>query len=302
MEKAFTIGILLSVLFLNATLCAQTSPVTTNDVIYVGFLDDAREEMVDWKPGVARQRVIRPAFEKTGSRWKEVDVSSVPQHMEWTIAFHGRNLGQVDSKGGPEGLTAVQTVVTAVGVVPTVGSPSQKLAGLMAIGPTKVRRPLTVVSKPYFQDPDGWKRTTKLPQEVSELVRKAFRHDFPHVDRCKDEEIVERNWKFPDSALALPIAYASNKRSFLVRASLNAGDCGYVDDPDDPLSNPWFFIAPDGTVRRIGSFMTLLDTGDYDNDGKSELVFFLSQGEDTDGFVLYDANLQKRAGLTWHYH
>jgi hypothetical protein len=75
-----------------------------------------------------------------------------------------------------------------------------------------------------------------------------------------------------------------------------------VDDPGDPLSEPWFFVSPNGTVRRIGSFMSLLDAGDYDNDGKSELVFFLSQGEDTDGFVLFDASLQKQASLTWHYH
>jgi hypothetical protein len=48
--------------------------------------------------------------------------------------------------------------------------------------------------------------------------------------------------------------------------------------------------------------MSLLDAGDYDNDGKSELVFFVTQGENTDAFVLFDASLQKQASLTWHYH
>jgi hypothetical protein len=113
---------------------------------------------------------------------------------------------------------------------------------------------------------------------------------------------VERNWKFPNSALAFPAAYGSNKNSFLVEANLNTRDCGYVDDPKDPMSAPWFFVSPDGTVRRIGSFMSLLDAGDYDNDGKSEVVFLLSQGENTDGFVLFDASFEKQTSLLWHYH
>lgn len=85
-------------------------------------------------------------------------------------------------------------------------------------------------------------------------------------------------------------------------ASLNAGDCGWVDQEDDPLSAPWFFVSENGTVKRIGSFMSLLDAGDYDNDGTSEVVFLLSQGENTDGFVLFDGSFEKKTSLLWHYH
>jgi hypothetical protein len=48
--------------------------------------------------------------------------------------------------------------------------------------------------------------------------------------------------------------------------------------------------------------MEFLDSGDYDNDGRSEVIFFLSQGDNTDGFVLFDEHLQKQASLLWHYH
>ena len=293
---------MLCILLLEVVVCAQTLPVKPSDKLYLGFLDDAREEMVNWKPGVAGQRVIRPSFEKTLSGWKLIDPSSLPPRMKWTIAFDGRNLGQVESQADPNGgLTPFQTILTSVAAVPSVGSPSEQFAGILANPTIKVRRPLVTVSKPYFRDPDGWKRT-KLDGETAASVRKAFRREFPHVDRCKEEQIAEKNWKFPDSALTFPVAYASNKHSFLVEASLNAGECGYVDDPNDPLSGPWFFVSPEGAVRRIGSFMELLDAGDYDNDGHSEVVFFLSQGENTDGFVLFDATFGKPVTFTWHYH
>jgi hypothetical protein len=299
MDKTFSARILVCVAFFGIALCAQTP---SDEKIYVGVLDDAREEMVNWKPGVAQERIVRPAFEKTVTGWKQVDASSLPARMNWTVAFDGKNLGSVETQAGSEeGFTAVQKILTPASAIPIIGSPSQQFAGLMAVGPTRVRRPLIVISKLYFHDTDGWKRT-KLSDEIAALVRTAFRREYPHVDRCKDEEIVERNWKFPNSTLAFPIAYGSNKNSFLVEASLNAGDCGYVNDPNDPMSAPWFFVSPDGTVRRIGSFMSLLDAGDYDNDGKSEVVFLLSQGENTDGFVLYDASFEKQTSLLWHYH
>jgi len=113
---------------------------------------------------------------------------------------------------------------------------------------------------------------------------------------------MQRNWKFPDSSLKLLTVYASNKGAFLVQTNLNAGDCGYVDNPDDQGSSPWFFLSTDGQARRIGSFMSLLDAGDYDNDGRSELIFIVNQPEDTDGFVLFDADLHKQANLIWSYH
>ncbi|MGA7833052.1 MAG: hypothetical protein WCA21_19015 [Terracidiphilus sp.] len=301
----------LCVLFLSAALSAQTPPAKCASKIYVGILDDAREEMVNWKPGGASQRIIRPAFEKSCSGWHDVTSTSTPPDVTWTIAFDGKNLGAVKGQAQSAGsnskeqsagyFTFVQRIAAHADAIPSVGSPSEKYAP-MGIGPTKGRRPLVVVSAANFSDPDGWKRIPKLPDHIAALVRAAFRRDFPHVDRCNQEEIVQRDWRFPDSSLSLPVAYASNKNSFLVEATLNAGDCGYVDDPSDPLSKPWYFVSADGSLRRIGSFISLLDAGDYDNDGRSELVFMVNQPEDTDGFLLFDADLLKQGSLLWSYH
>lgn len=301
MNNSAVLRICVALLLVSTTLHGQTGSAKT-EAIYIGVLDDAREEMVNWKPGVALQRVIRPLFEKTGDTWKQVDPSTLPSRLDWTIAFDGKKLGSVQSEKDPdEGLTSVQKILAASAAIPSVGSPSQRFAGIMAYGPARVRRPLIAVSKAYYGDPDGWKREA-LPNEVAALVRKAFRRDYPKVDRCKDEEAVEKNWNFPDGALDFPAVYGSNHHSFLVETHLNAGDCGWVDSPDDPESNPWFFISDEGTVRRIGSFMSLLDAGDYDNNGKSEVVFFLSQGENTDGFVLFDADFKNQVSLLWSYH
>lgn len=311
MHRVNSVWILLCASFFGQFLYAQTALSSGTERVYIGLLDDAREEMVNWKPGVASERLIRPAFVKSQSGWRQVESASIPARMNWTVAFHGKNIGRLKSEAIPstsrpnqghtEYLTAVQAIVTPSIAVPSVGVPSEKYSP-MGMGPTKGRRPLVVVSKPYTSDPDGWKRLSRPPDAVEALVRAAFRRAFPHTFRCRDEKIVQHNWKFPNSSLKLPTIYASNKGTFLVETSLDAGNCGYVDDPDDQGSSPWFFVMADGQSRRIGAFMSLLDAGDYDSDGRSELIFILNQPEDTDGFVLFDADLNKQASLLWTYH
>jgi hypothetical protein len=195
---------------------------------------------------------------------------------------------------------AKQTIVTPTAQIPTVGKPSRWFTGISTLfGLATVRRPLVVVSKPYYRDPDGWKGR-QVSEEIAQLVREGFRRQSPHVDRCKDEKIAEHDWKFPDSALTLPAAYGSSKNAFLVAVSLNAGDCGWGGRPDDPLDSfvyQWFFVAADRSVRRIGGFDQLLDAGDYDNDGSSEVIFFSARSENSDAYDLLYDNFQKKLTL-----
>lgn len=67
-------------------------------------------------------------------------------------------------------------------------------------------------------------------------------------------------------------------------------------------SDPWFLISSDARARRIGSFMSLLDAGDYDHDGQSDAIFFLSQGENIDGLVMFDASFKEPIRFAWSYH
>jgi hypothetical protein len=302
MGAHFPARVFACLVLLAITAWPQNPTSLPKDRVFVGILDDAREEMVNWKPGVAKNRVVRPAFERTALGWENTDETPLPAHINWTVAFDGRNLGSIETETGEDGFTAIHKILSPPRDVPSVGQPSQQFAGIMGMGAeTKFHRPLVVVSQPNFRDPDGWKRA-RLPDNIAAAVRAAFRREYPHVDRCKDETIVEPDWEFPDSALSFPSAYASNKNSFLAEADIDSGDCGWIDQPDQPESGPWFFVSNDGNVKRVGSFMSLLDAGDYDNDGKSEFIFFLSQGENTGGFALFDASFKKQISMLWHYH
>jgi hypothetical protein len=286
------------------------TPVGGNSDVYVGILDDAREDLHGETEAIER-RLVMPAFEKKDGEWRAITHFEI-RNVKWTIAFDDKNLGQVESQASSveadqinsDSSRAKQALVTLPDKVPTVGKRSKEFTGVSSLfGLASVRRPLIVVSKPYYRDPDAWKRT-QLTEETSRLVRDAFRKQYPHVDRCKDEKIAEHDWKFPDSALMLPYAYASNKDSFIVAVSLDAGDCGWGGHPDDPTDafvNQWFLVAADRGVRRIGGFRVLVDAGDYDNDGHSELIFFSTRSENSDAYDLLYDGFQKKVELVVGY-
>jgi len=309
-RRGCLVAVSLGVALLSASAQKQNESQSGN-IVYVGILDDAREELKNWKPGTAEHRIIMPAFEKNESGWQSIK-SFAPPQMNWTIAFDGKNLGAVESRSeneadqlNSESSRAKQSILTPFSKIPSVGNPSTKFAGVYGFGPAKFRRPLVAVSKPYFKDPDNWKRTA-LPDEVASVVRAGFRRQFPHVDRCSDEEIAERDWKFPDSAIKIRAAYASNKNSFLVATHLDAGNCGWGGHPDDPLDSfvdQWFFVGKDRATQRIGGFDELLDAGDYDNNGHSELIFFSLRSETSDAYdLVYGDDFEHKAELVVRYN
>ena len=63
----------------------------------------------------------------------------------------------------------------------------------------------------------------------------------------------------------------------------------------------WFVIDPKYSVRFLDVEGWLIDAGDYDRDGKSELVF-QTGGYNRGGYKLYYSDFQKYAAFEFSYH
>ena len=63
-----------------------------------------------------------------------------------------------------------------------------------------------------------------------------------------------------------------------------------------------FALTPAGEVVWLGARMTLVDAGDYDADGHSELVFFITDEHNHEGYVLVPADFHRPVKFEWSHH
>jgi hypothetical protein len=275
--------------------------------VILGILEDVPGHSA----GQPNLRSVRIVFQKIGGAWQafpsdcpdqscmEKAASAYPQQIAWTIAFDGRDLGQVTGRTPKEfesysGLGRQE--IAAQGAVPTIGKRSREYSGWPD---SPAYRPLIANSQPYFKDPETWKPNPLSPKLIA-VLRQEFRKKFPKVSNCtKQSPDNEKAWPYPDEDVKILKAYSSANHWTIAQMRLDGYRC---DGPaDDAFIDQWFVIDPAKQISSLGQGMWLVDAGDYDNDGKSELVFSIN-GYNRGGYELFYDDFKKRAVFEFSYH
>ena len=295
------------VLLPSAQQVADTKEPPAN--VILGVLEDIPGKYV----GESDFRAVRAVFRKVGDDWqafptktksyRDIDTLSIlyPREMTWTIAFDGRNLGTVTSRT-PSHFRFYSEIgieaITSQNQVPTVGAKSVDYSGTVH---EPVYRPLVAISRPNVSDPEHWKRAQLSPALVAS-ARQQFRIKFPKATNCRSpEENVPRPWKYRDEDIHVTKAYASRDEWSLVELNLTGNNCDGEQGNQDEYHGHWYVIEPSGLIRFLGMDMWLVDAGDYDNDGKCELLFSIAE-HNRGGYRLFYRKFSKRAEFAFHYH
>lgn len=276
---------------------------------YLGILEDVPGTYA----GEPNARAVRVVFEKDGSAWKALPSNcpdqsclkmillSYPREVNWTVAFDGRNLGRITGKTPSEfkfySHVGLQQI-SSQGSIPTIGKRAEEYGGFLG---TAVYRPLITNSQPYFRDPDGWK-PAQLPWQLIGVLRQQFRLRFSNL--CKVSEADETKllpFAYQDKDIKLIKAYASKSGWVLARLHLEeAIDCKDV-EAGSGIGDSWFVVDPQKNVKYLDQGMCLVDAGDYDNDGKSEIVFSLA-GYNRGGYEMFYDDFKKWTRFEFSYH
>jgi hypothetical protein len=256
-------------------------------------------------------RDVRVVFRKEGTAWfafpnncpdqncLKTIAAKFPAQVNWTVSFNGKQVGHVVSNRPPSFdfySTIGQQAIVGSNAPPTIGKPSAAFAGFLG-GP--VYRPLVAVSEPNFRDPEDWK-PTQLSNDETVTVRKAFRNRFPKVTNCSQQDVEHgKPWPYTDANMILNKAYSSNRHWLIAEVVLSGYECD--GPPDEAFTSQWFVITPGQEVRFLDSNMWLVDAGDYDNDGRTELVFSIDD-YNRGGYKLFYDDLSRSAIFEFSYH
>lgn len=277
----------------------------SQDVV-LGVLEDNEGHYA----GEPNFRTVRTVFRKEGRRWQpfrsncpdqeclKKATSDYPSEATWTIAFDGKNLGQVASRI-PKDFAWYSSVgqgdIVSKGPVPTIGK--REASGF---ADAVTFRPLVANSRPYFKDPASWKIFAPGP-DVTVKLRGKFRGKFPKLCRLsKSDDSKLEPFHYRDADIRVTKAYTSKTGWALARLHVEAVDCDDTEAGFD-IDDPWFVVSPDGSATYLDSGIQLVDAGDYDNDGKSELLFSINQ-DNHGGYELFYDDFRQRAIFDFNYH
>jgi hypothetical protein len=252
--------------------------------------------------------MVRILFAKKNNEWISLDMQSVGEPYDfskviWTAAFDGRNIGQVQTFD-PQVTNSFEDTypsakllqITKKTNITKIVNKNREFWGWCN---APKFRPLVLVSKPNFKDPTGWK-SFPPPKKINGQLFLEFKKVVGRVDRCLSEQESNRvTYDYQAQDLILFKSYQNVLGQKLISIGLNP-NLYKCDGIIDPQWKPYWFLI-DKQIRCIGNELTLVDAGDYDNDGKSEVIFWHS-GYNEDGYMLFYDNFNSTVEFYWKYH
>lgn len=274
----------------------------------IGMLEDRPGSTT----GEPARFVVRMMFHKDGAGWKSLNpdcadeacLASAPTRLPptatWTIVYQGQTKGVVNAitPAAWKLYADVGTQELANGsLIRTVGDRTSEFS---EDDSTPLYRPLVAISVPTVSDPDVWKSGALSPEALTSL-RVAFRAQFATASNCATEGGSDlKPMTYTDANVAPSGVWVSAKGWSIATTQLDGYRC---DGPSEEtaFASQTFAISPDGKAKYLGESLKLVDAGDFDGDGKPEMIFAIARGN-TAGYDLYFDDFAGQATFAFNYH
>ncbi len=271
--------------------------------------------------GVLQEDVARVAFRATKGGWRafpspDIALSGttaatahnawvreeVEKPFHWKVCFNGRQFGTFETE------LRDGKMASELGVhrprpgqeTPSVGVPSLEFGGWHE---KPIHRPLVLTTTGSCADPDRWHREAP-PNTVVARAAPMLRKATTGIFRCNaaGESIP---YDYRDDKIVVGKSYVSTHGDRVVTLSVNRDvlkPCPFeMIDFEQPWKRHTFAVRRGGEVVYLGSQMALVEAGDFDGDGKSELVFKYEL-YNHDGYTLFFDAFRRSASYGWIYH
>jgi hypothetical protein len=234
---------------------------------------------------------VRPLFIKVDhNKWQEAPRPGqenpsvpLPKAFSWDVCFSGRGEGQLTANLIADGMptTTPPYILRPDDRAPWRTRRSADYAGWL---PTPVYKPILLMSSlnSSCKDPEKWKQSgaekarVKIP-EMATLLRQTMTHSEHEAYEFADKDVkIFKTWGSPKQG-----TFAAIKTK-----------------PKENLTE-LFKISPDGKLAYLGRDMMLVDAGDFDGDGSTEILF-KRRAEKRDIYELFVKG-EKASESIWDY-
>ena len=289
-------------LILLATLVA---PVLAVCDVVIGITEEREGRYVGEKVALK----ARALFMQRNDDWVVLDFLGDSEFtrdnkMKWTVAFDGKNLGSITTLGASDrekhdsfNPRDNYLEIQHPEKVPTVRNKYKRFARWSH---TPEKRPLVLVSKPYFRDAERWKSYNPEDSVIGEVFKdlKSIKKTAHNCGNPPEYKYSEVTYSLKD--LKIYRAYRNLKGERLVAVGMKEQYFQYCEVHESFDEQPhWFYLGKE--INHLGKNMDIIDAGDYDNDGEVEFMF--SYGAyNRDGYILFESHFSGKHAYVWSYH
>lgn len=249
------------------------------------------------------ERMVHPLFVKGADGWRGLPswdaAGGLALPSVWRVTFDGRLLGTLRTLPPPRIVSCPSSC--DIWLQPASGQRLPEIRASKALFSgwcgRSAFRPLVLVSAPHFLDPAGWEPLALGVQSEVGLFE-SFRSVAGDAEVCRPGQPLPQSLPYAPGDLRVR-AHRDRRGRKIVTLQIDPR-LDTCDGPGGAAWEPHSFVI-DRTIRHIGSGLSLVDAGDYDGDGASEIVFWFS-GYNRDGYVLFDDGPNLVAETYWTYH
>lgn len=278
--------------------------------VFIGVLDQAQK--CEGNNNIS----ARILFYKEGNKWASIGVDALSKPSTnwdikpilWTVVYNGKNIGNVKIEEPKENIKYINDWYYHRDKIHPLSKEynplliENKSGAFSGWCMTPKYRPLTIVSKPNYEDKEMWKKFN--PQsDYKKLLFPFLKVSVGKINlmRCEGGPDSQPSpYNFDSNETEIYDSYKSNNNKKLVSIGIDhkAINC------EDPLSPEWsdyWYLVNGNNIDYVGSEMELVSAGDFDKDGKTEFLFWHS-GYNEDGYILYYNDFKERVEYLWGYH
>lgn len=298
--------------------------VVAQSPLLIGIVEQLSE------PGISGNMTstnLRLAFSKSEFGWSSIceskpnnsgndgcTFSETNKATDWHVYSKGRRIGTVTAEGWVNSKYSSKTGLLRITSqpIPKVGAKTDAFSGWT--GNAKTARPLLALRGAKPTSPQHWEQSSPRSRSVGALVASQFQQVIRTIEPCREDRhgnIVGKSRAVSAKELEIFMTLLSNRKEKLFGVRLKRVHFAGCDGPPDfSRSDVWFYEAPGSPPQmlplpyRSGSAavsLTPVDFADFDGDGSSDVVFWLSAYNE-DGYVLNYDRFKKHVAFTWGYH
>ncbi|MDD2806265.1 MAG: hypothetical protein PHV33_11985 [Elusimicrobiales bacterium] len=259
----------------------------------LAFLEDRCENT---GKGYVYAPIVRVSFLKQVGPWEPVTGSK--EFNKWTVLERGRSVGQVASRDNEKYYRSMDVGAQQAGDLPETVFKGKRDLQFSGWAGCAVFKPVVLSAFEPKADKEGWKKVStsiKLTEGIFSVIKQNVRELFRETDAGN----VLFDYKIGD--LYAAEQYSSNAKRNIVafRFKPDSGAKDIVGESSEAFY--WVSVSSGTAPQFLGAGLQLIDFADYDSDGATEFLFWLS-GYNLDGYKIFWNGFKDSETFSWKYH